>query len=76
VFAMVKQTQCLDSSLVVVRTTTENSRVIHIGKAVAFLDFQWRIQGGCIGCICNPLFESYYHSNFIKQLLQKLVILH
>ena len=46
-YATEKQNRGSDCSLIVVSLTTENNRIIHIRKAVAFSDFTFLLQTFC-----------------------------
>ena len=46
-YATEKQSRGSDCSLIVVSLTTENNRIIHIRKAVAFSDFTFLLQTFC-----------------------------
>ena len=46
-YATEKQNRGSDCSLIVVSLTTENNRIIHIRKAVAFSDFTFLLQTSC-----------------------------
>ena len=61
-YATEKQNRGSDCSLIVVSLTTENNRIIHIRKAVAFSDFTFLLQTFCnllyyqtTKLICNHL---------------------
>ena len=53
-YATEKQNHGLDCPLIVVSLTTENNRIIHIRKAVAFSDFTFLLQ-----TFCNLLYYSF-----------------
>ena len=52
-YATEKQNCGSDCSLIVVSLTTENNRIIHIRKAVAFSDFTFQLQ-----TFCNLLYSA------------------
>ena len=52
-YATEKQNHGSDCSLIVVSLTTENNRIIHIRKAVAFSDFTFLLQ-----TFCNLLYQQ------------------
>ena len=56
-YATEKQNRGSDCSLIVVSLTTENNRIIHIRKAVAFSDFTFLLQTFYL------LYEAYCQSD-------------
>ena len=66
-YATEKQNRGSDCSLIVVSLTTENNRIIHIRKAVAFSDFTFCCKHSAISCTMeketvhgHALFWVYY----------------
>ena len=58
-YATEKQNHGSDCSLIVVSLTTENNRIIHIRKAVAFSDFTFLLQTFC-NLLYSYLWSTYY----------------
>ena len=68
-YATEKQNHGSDCSLIVVSLTTENNRIIHIRKAVAFSDFTFLLQ-----TFCNLLYKAI--RNVISLLIWQLFAVH